>query len=118
MVNQQKKIYGVSRSAGFGEGTPQQDHHKGKNEQRAKFGTVVESCSNYFRFPLNAAFCKPLYLTTDKNSEKLDTPSHYNGHFFGKKQGLEMLNFDELHLLGIKSFHLFGISKGKNQRAE
>ena len=27
-----------------------------------------------------------------------------------------MLNFDELHLLGIKYFHLFGISKGKNQR--
>ena len=27
-----------------------------------------------------------------------------------------MLNFDELHLLGIKCFHLFGISEGKNQR--
>ena len=29
----EKKICGVSRSAGFGEGTPQQDHHKSKNEQ-------------------------------------------------------------------------------------
>ena len=27
-----------------------------------------------------------------------------------------MLNFDELYLLGIKFFHLFGISEGKNQR--
>ena len=27
-----------------------------------------------------------------------------------------MLNSDELHLLGIKCFHLFGISEGKNQR--
>jgi len=24
---------GISRSAGFGEGTPQQDHRKGENEQ-------------------------------------------------------------------------------------
>ena len=29
----ERKICGVSRSAGFGEGTPQQDHHKGENEQ-------------------------------------------------------------------------------------
>ena len=29
----EKKICGGSRSAGFGEGTPQQDHHKGENEQ-------------------------------------------------------------------------------------
>ncbi|MBO5109832.1 MAG: hypothetical protein J6D21_03855 [Clostridia bacterium] len=29
----ERKICGVSRSAGFGEGTPQQDHHKVKNEQ-------------------------------------------------------------------------------------
>ena len=74
--------------AGFGEGTPQQDHHKGKNEREAKFGTVVESCSNNFRYPLNGIFAIPLYLTTDKICEKLDTPSHYNGHFLGKIQGL------------------------------
>lgn len=29
-----------------------------------------------------------------------------------------MLNFDELHLRGIKCFHLFGISEGKNQGAK
>ena len=52
----EKKICGGSRSAGFGEGTPQQDHHKGENEQSAKFGTVVESCSNNFRYPLNGDF--------------------------------------------------------------
>ena len=51
-----RKICGVSQSAGFGEGTPQQDHHKGENEQSAKFGTVVESCSDYFRYPLNGDF--------------------------------------------------------------
>ena len=104
--------------AGFGEGTPQQDHHKGENEREAKFGTVVESCSNYFRYPLNGDFCNISHFTTDKIYEKLDTLSLYNGHFFGKKQGSQMLNFDELHLLGIKCFHLFGISEGKNQRAE
>ena len=27
-----------------------------------------------------------------------------------------MLNFNELHLPGIKCFHLFGISESKNQR--
>jgi len=52
----ERKICGVSRQAGFGEGTPQQDHHKGENEQSAKFGTVVESCSNNFRYPLNGDF--------------------------------------------------------------
>ena len=29
----ERKICGVSRLAGLGEGTPQQDHHKGENEQ-------------------------------------------------------------------------------------
>ena len=31
--------------AGFGEGTPQQDSRRGKNERKANFGTSVESCS-------------------------------------------------------------------------
>ncbi len=56
--------------AGFGEGTPQQDHHKGENEREANFGTVVESCSNYFRYPFNGDFC--------------NTPLLDNGHFLRK----------------------------------
>ena len=44
--------------AGFGEGTPQQDHHKDENEREAKFGTVVESCSDYFRYPAEHDFEK------------------------------------------------------------
>ena len=38
-------LSGVSRMAGFGEGTPQQDSRRGKNEQKVNFGTSVESCS-------------------------------------------------------------------------
>ncbi len=42
--------YGVREDeAGFGEGTPQQDDHRGENEQKANFGTVVESCSKLLR---------------------------------------------------------------------
>ena len=39
----ERKICGVSRSAGFGQDTPKQDHHKGENEREANFGTVVKS---------------------------------------------------------------------------
>ena len=39
------------RWAGFGEGTPQQDLPKGQNRRYADFGTVVESCSHYSRYP-------------------------------------------------------------------
>ena len=35
----------TGRIAGFGEGTPQQDSRRGKNERQANFGTSVESCS-------------------------------------------------------------------------
>ena len=42
--------YGVREDeAGFGEGTPQQDDRRGENEQKANFGTVVESCSKQLR---------------------------------------------------------------------
>jgi len=62
----ERKICGVSRSAGFGEGTPQQDHHKGENEREANFGTVVESCSNNSRFLKKSVFQKSLHYTTDR----------------------------------------------------
>ena len=40
-----KYFYGVSRIAGFGEGTPQQVSREGQNRRIADFGTVVETCS-------------------------------------------------------------------------
>jgi hypothetical protein len=54
-------------SAGLGEGTPQQDCPQEQNEQRAKFGAVVESCSKLLRTSpivvfskLHEASCSPL----------------------------------------------------------
>ena len=54
-------IIGVSRiasalrnRAGFGEGTPQTRFHEGQNEQVAKFGPMVESCST---LPSLFVFC-------------------------------------------------------------
>ena len=83
----EKKTCGGSRSAGFGEGTPQQDHHKGENEQSAKFGTVVESCSNNFRYHLNGDFCKPFTLQRTKSRTYvaliLKLSSLSNGNFRG-----------------------------------
>ena len=38
--------------AGFGEGTPQQDSRRGKNERKANFGTSVESCSKKVTLPV------------------------------------------------------------------
>jgi hypothetical protein len=38
-------LSGVSRIAGFGEGTPQQVSREGQNRRIADFGTVVETCS-------------------------------------------------------------------------
>ncbi len=35
--------------AGFGEGAPQQDSRRGKNERKANLGTSVESCSEKLR---------------------------------------------------------------------
>ena len=80
----ERKICGGSHSAEFGEGTPQQDHHKGENEQSAKFGTVVESCSNNFRYPLNGAFSKPFTLQRTKSAENL-IPFHTTTDIFSAK---------------------------------
>ncbi len=114
---ERRRFLAPQGSAGFGEGTPQQDHHKEQNEQRAKFGTVVESCSKNFRFLKKSVFQKSLRYTTDRIWENLDSPSLYNGHFFRKWRVLRLLNFREWLLLGKMPFIVFGISEGKNQRA-
>ena len=61
--------------AGFGEGTPQQDSRARQNEQFAKFGPAVESCS---LLPVNFPFivsdfsyisaCKNTRTTSDLKS--------------------------------------------------
>ena len=79
--------------AGFGEGTPQQDWPQDQNEQRAKFGTVVESCSNYFRYPLNGDFCNTPLLDNGQVLRKTWYPFTLQRTFFRQNTGLGNVKF-------------------------
>ena len=88
---------------------------------------MVESCSNYFRYPSDRDFCNPFQFTTDKICEKLGSAFTIQRTFSLRKLSLAqptadifLLNYGVLLRKIFQklkmAFIVFRISAGKNQR--